>query len=68
MCVCVSVHECGCMCMCTRHEHDCTLMLYIKLTCSADAIQVGKRGITGNIYSSGYNMETNAMTLIDNAL
>ena len=38
------------------------------LTCSAEDIQVGSKGITGNIYSSGYNIETNAITLIVKAL
>lgn len=36
--------------------------------CSAPFIQVGNSGITGNIYSKGYNMVTNAITLMERAL
>ena len=38
------------------------------LTCSAFFIQVGSNGMTGNMYSNGYNIDVRAMTLIDNAL
>ena len=37
-------------------------------TCSAEDIQVGNKGITGNMYSSGYSIDTNAITDIVNAL
>ena len=37
-------------------------------TCSAELMHVGSNGITGNMYSRGYNMDTNAITLIDRAL
>lgn len=37
-------------------------------TCSADAIQVGSSGMTGNMYSSGYNIDTKAITDMDRAL
>ena len=39
-----------------------------KLTCSAFFIQVGSKGMIGNIYSKGYNIEVRAITLIDRAL
>jgi hypothetical protein len=42
---------------------------YVKIhTCSAEDIHVGSNGITGNMYSNGYNIDTNAITLIVRAL
>ena len=39
-----------------------------KRTCSACFIHVGRRGMIGNIYSNGYNIDVKAITLIDKAL
>lgn len=36
--------------------------------CSAQLMHVGSSGITGNMYSNGYNMVTKAITLIERAL
>ena len=44
------------------------LFHFDSLTCSAEPIHVGSNGITGNMYSNGYNIDTNAITLIVNAL
>jgi len=38
------------------------------LTCSAEDIHVGNKGITGNMYSNGYSIDTKAITLIVRAL
>lgn len=37
-------------------------------SCSAQLMQVGNNGMTGNIYSSGYIIVTNDITDIDSAL
>ena len=45
-----------------------SMMMMRESTCSALLMQVGSSGITGNMYSSGYSIATNAITLIDRAL
>lgn len=37
-------------------------------SCSAQLIQLGSSGMAGNMYSSGYNMDTSAITDMDKAL
>jgi hypothetical protein len=49
-------------------ENCCKEVIAMSLTCSALLMHVGRSGITGNMYSRGYNMATNAITLIDKAL
>lgn len=39
-----------------------------KRSCSEQLIQVGRSGMIGNMYSSGYIMATKASTDMDNAL
>lgn len=39
-----------------------------KRSCSAQLMQVGRRGITGNMYSRGYNIVTRAITDMERAL